>query len=178
MRLAPTKSARRALALLVAGALMLPAWGRAAPLLQAGALDQPLLAANMCGAGDPGDVYFTLAATGDTFPHENIQNAGEAQGYDYLFDHVRPFLKAADLAYTNFDGAMLAGSPYSGYPAFNYNPRLAPALKNAGIGLVSTANNHILDRGPEGLDATLQVLQQAGIMQHGTVASAAAPPRP
>jgi hypothetical protein len=174
MRLAATKPARRVFALLVAGALMLPAVGRAAPVHQAGALDQPLLAANMCGAGDPGDVHFTLAATGDTFPHENIQNVGEAQGYDYLFDHVRPFLKAADLAYTNFDGAMLEGSPYTGYPAFNYNPKLAPALKNAGIGLVSTANNHIMDRGPEGLDATLTVLEQAGIAQHGTVPSQAA----
>jgi hypothetical protein len=179
MRLASTKPARRILALLVAGALVLPAAGRAAPLPQAGALDQPLLAANICGAGDPGEIHFTLAATGDTFPHENIQNAGEAQGYDYLFDHVRPFLKAADLAYTNFDGAMLAGSAYTGYPAFNYNPKLAAALKNAGIGLVSTANNHIMDRGPEGLDATLQVLHQAGIAQHGSGASQVADqPRP
>jgi hypothetical protein len=142
-------------------------------------LDSPLLAANMCGAGDPRDVHFTIAATGDTFPHEPIQAVGEAQGYDYLFDHIRPFLKAADLAYTNFDGAMLEGSPYTGYPAFNYNPKLAAALKNAGIGLVSTANNHILDRGPEGLDATLGVLKQNGIQQHGAVLSAAAvQPRP
>jgi hypothetical protein len=127
----------------------------------------------MCGAGDPGDIHFTLAATGDTFPHENIQAAAEAQGYDYLFDRVRPFLKAADLAYTNLDGAMLEGSPTSGYPNFNYSPKLAAALKGAGIGLVSTANNHILDRGPEGLDATLSVLQQNGILQHGTIASQA-----
>ncbi len=31
-----------------------------------------------------------------------------------------------------------------------------------------------MDRGPAGLDATLQVLQQAGIVQHGAVASPAA----
>ncbi|HEU5100613.1 MAG TPA: CapA family protein, partial [Roseiflexaceae bacterium] len=176
------KLARRAAALLLAAiALALPATvGQAAPRFQRGdGLDQPLLGANMCGAGNPGDVHFTFAATGDTFPHENIQYVAEAQGYDYLFDHVRPFLKVADLAYTNFDGAMLEGSSYSGYPAFNYNPRLAGALKNAGVGLVSTANNHIMDRGPEGLDATLRVLQQAGIAQHGTVESAAAAqPRP
>jgi poly-gamma-glutamate synthesis protein (capsule biosynthesis protein) len=144
----------------------------AAPAPQrADGLDTPLLAANMCGAGDPGDIHFTLAATGDTFPHENIQATAEAQGYDYLFERVRPFLKAADLAYTNFDGAMLEGSPTSGYPNFNYSPKLATALRGAGIGVVSTANNHILDRGPEGLDATLNVLQQNGILQHGTVAS-------
>lgn len=142
-------------------------------------LTTPLLTANNCGDGSGGETQFTIAATGDTFPHENIQAVGEAQGYDYLFDQLRPFLKAADLAYTNFDGAMLAGAGYSGYPAFNYNPALAAALKNAGIGLVSTANNHILDRGPEGLDATMRVLDEAGIRYHGTVASGnTSAPRP
>jgi poly-gamma-glutamate synthesis protein (capsule biosynthesis protein) len=166
------------LTLLVAFVLLTP-FGPAARAQGGGPLEQPLLAANMCGAGDPSDQQFTLAATGDTFPHENIQAVGEAQGYDYLFDYVRPFLKAADLAYTNFDGAMLEGSPYTGYPAFNYNPKLAAALHSAGIGIVSTANNHIMDRGPEGLDATLNVLQASGIQQHGTVPSgAASQPRP
>jgi len=55
--------------------------------------------------------------------HEPIQAVGEAQGYDYLFDHIRPFFKATDLAYTHLDGAMLEGSLYIGYPAFNYNPK-------------------------------------------------------
>ncbi len=134
-------------------------------------LDQPLLAANLCGAGDGAETHFTLAATGDSFPHENIQAVGEAQGYGVLFDYVRPYLQAADLAYTNFDGAMLEGAGYSGYPNFNFNPALATALREAGISLVSTANNHILDRGPEGLDATLAVLEANGIRQHGAVRS-------
>jgi poly-gamma-glutamate capsule biosynthesis protein CapA/YwtB (metallophosphatase superfamily) len=141
----------------------------------------PLADWNRCGAGDPADVHFTFAATGDTFPHMNIQAVGEAQGYDVLFDYLRPFLQAADIAYTNFDGAMLASRPISGYPNFNYSPALATALKNAGIDLVSTANNHILDHGPAGIDATLAVLEQNSIQQHGTISSAAAiagEPRP
>jgi hypothetical protein len=183
MRILLARRARVILAALLAVCLAAPVsppLRATAPAPQrADGLDTPLRAANMCGAGDPGDIHFTLAATGDTFPHENIQAAAEAQGYDYLFDRVRPFLKAADLAYTNFDGAMLEGSPTSGYPNFNYSPKLAAALKSAGIGVVSTANNHILDRGPEGLDATLSVLQQNGIVQHGTIASQAGDrPRP
>jgi poly-gamma-glutamate synthesis protein (capsule biosynthesis protein) len=151
----------------------------AAPIGQSDPLDAPLTHIPQCGPGDPRDLHFTIAATGDTFPHENIQAVGEAQGYDVLFDYLRPFLSAADLAYTNFDGAMLSGSPYTGYPNFNYNPALATALKNAGIDAVSTANNHILDRGPQGLDATLAVLDAAGIMHHGAApSSAAADPRP
>lgn len=163
-----------ALALAAAHPLAAPDTTATPRALREDQLDTPLLAANMCGAGDAGDVHFTIAATGDTFPHENIQAAAEANGYDWLFDHLRPFLQAADIGYTNFDGAMLEGSPHSGYPLFNYSPALADALKRAGIGLVSTANNHIMDRGPEGLDATLAVLARSGIQQHGTVSSAEA----
>ncbi len=141
-------------------------------------LDVPLPTTDNCGSGAIGETHFTLAATGDTFPHENIQAAAEAKGYDWLFEHVRPYLESADLAYTNFDGAMLDGSPLSGYPTFNFSPRLATALHSAGIDVVSTANNHILDRGPQGLDATLGVLEQNGILQHGAVRSDAAGERP
>ncbi len=159
--------------------LLIAGFARDVTAQHADGLDMPLLAANMCGDGNPDDTHFTFAATGDTFLHENIQAVGETHGYDYLFDYVRPFLQAADIAYANFDGAMLAGSPYTGYPAFNFNPALAPALRNAGIGVVSTANNHILDRGPHGLDATLAVLDQAGILHHGAVStSASSQPRP
>lgn len=146
----------------------------AAPHAQGTAdLSTPLRDTFSCGAGLPGETHFTLAATGDTFPHENIQAAAEANGYDWLFDNVRPFLAVADVAYTNFDGAMLEGAGYTGYPTFNYNPALAAALKNAHVDLVSTANNHILDRGPEGLDATMQVLARNSIRYHGTVPSSA-----
>jgi hypothetical protein len=134
-------------------------------------LDAALAQGDDCGDGVPGAVEFVLAATGDTFPHENIQAVGEAQGYDVLFEHVRPFLRAADVGYTNLDGAMLAGAGYTGYPLFNFNPQLATALRNAGVTLVSTANNHILDRGPAGLDATLGVLDANGIAHHGAVRS-------
>ncbi|MGQ9927914.1 MAG: CapA family protein [Chloroflexaceae bacterium] len=150
--------------------------GGAARAQRADGLDQPLLAANLCGSGAGSEIHFTIAATGDTFPHENIQAVGESQGYDVLFDAVRPFLQAADLAYTNFDGAILEGSPISGYPLFNFNPALATALRNAGIDVVSTANNHILDRGPEGIDATLRVLEANGILQHGTALMGAVRP--
>jgi hypothetical protein len=149
------------------------------PSPRADGLDTPLTSVNRCGAGNPNDVHFTIAATGDTLLHRNIQAAGQSQGYDYLFDHIRPFLQVADLGYTNIEGAMVEGSGYSGFPTFNYNPALAPALKKTGIDVVSSANNHIMDRGPEGVDATLNVLEEAGLAQHGAVpTSAVNDPRP
>jgi hypothetical protein len=129
-------------------------------------LDQPLTLPDRCPGPGESTLHVTIAATGDTFPHENIQQVGAAQGFDVLFDGVRPFLRAADLAYTNLDVAMLRGGGYTGYPLFNVSPELAPALRAAGIDVVSTANNHILDRGPEGIDATLDVLDAAGLAHH------------
>src|SRR5947208_484243 len=100
MRSVFARSLRSALVVLLAVCLIAlapPTHAAQPPPERGDGLDAPLLAANSCGAGAPGDVHFTLAATGDTFPHENIQATAEAQGYDYLFERVRPFLKAADL---------------------------------------------------------------------------------
>src|SRR5262249_15984106 len=64
MGLTPANLAWRAAALLLAASLAaLPTAAQ-----RDDRLDQPLLTANMCGAGDSGDTHFTLAATGDTFP--------------------------------------------------------------------------------------------------------------
>ncbi|NWJ94263.1 MAG: CapA family protein [Chloroflexi bacterium] len=135
-------------------------------------LTKPLPSFNSCGAGSAvGDTYFTLAAVGDLLLHYNIINTADRQGYDYLFDKVRPFLQAANLTYANFEGSSNPNAPYSGvFPLFNYDPKLAKAAAKAGIDLVSTANNHALDTGPSGLDATLGSLATAGLAQHGTTA--------
>ncbi|HEX2913073.1 MAG TPA: CapA family protein [Chloroflexia bacterium] len=129
-------------------------------------LTQPLNQLNQCGSGE--GTTFTLAAVGDILLHMYIQNIAEQRGYDYLFDQVRPFLTAADLTYANFEGNANPSAPRSEYPQFNYNPTLAGALKKAGVDVVSTANNHAIDTGPAGVDATLDTLDQAGLLHHGT----------
>lgn len=135
----------------------------------------PLQPATMCEPAAPDDVHFTIAATGDTLLHRNIQYVAEQNSYDYLFDYIRFYIQAADIAYTNLEGPMMADNPYTGYPAFNYNPALANALKRAGFDVVSTANNHILDRGQAGVAATLAALDKAGIAHHGAVLAETAP---
>jgi poly-gamma-glutamate synthesis protein (capsule biosynthesis protein) len=65
---------------------------------------------------------------------------------------------------TRFDNRV-----YSGFPRFNYHPSIADALRGAGVDIVQTANNHALDRGPLGVDRTLQALAEAGLQTTGTV---------
>jgi poly-gamma-glutamate capsule biosynthesis protein CapA/YwtB (metallophosphatase superfamily) len=135
-------------------------------------LTQPLTGFNSCGAGSSGgDTYFTIAAVGDLLLHYNIIDTANRLGYDYLFDKVRPYLQAADLTYANHEGTSNPNAPYSGdFPIFNYDPRLAKAAAKAGIDIVSTANNHAMDSGPGGVDATIQSLEAAGLAYHGTTA--------
>lgn len=58
--------------------------------------------------------------------------------------------------------------PYTGYPRFNYPPALAEGLRRGHIDIVSTANNHSLDRHGVGVDATLDALEAAGVCHTGT----------
>ena len=59
---------------------------------------------------------------------------------------------------------------YSGGPylQFNYHPMLAADLASSGIDVVSTANNHCLDRGLLGINSTLDALDDAGVAYTGT----------
>ncbi len=57
---------------------------------------------------------------------------------------------------------------YSGYPRFNSPDELVACLKNTGFDLVSTANNHALDQGINGLIRTIEVCDSMGLNHVGT----------
>ena len=60
---------------------------------------------------------------------------------------------------------------YSGYPTFNSPAALGTALKNIGIDVLSTANNHSIDKGEKGILSTLDTLDEIGIEHVGTYRS-------
>lgn len=67
----------------------------------------------------------------------------------------------------------LAGADlkYTGFPMFNAPPELASALKKAGFNIMTTANNHSLDRRELGVLRTLDHLKEQGLVTKGTAAS-------
>jgi len=124
-----------------------------------------------CGAA-PREIV--ISAIGDIMMHNTMITAGlqSAQAsYDYspFFRYVRPLLSASDLVIGNLE-TTLAGKAagYSGYPRFNSPEVLAANLKEAGIDVLTTANNHSLDKGYTGLAATLDHLDAAGLLHTGT----------
>jgi poly-gamma-glutamate synthesis protein (capsule biosynthesis protein) len=113
--------------------------------------------------------HYTLAAVGDVLLHTNIANTGEAKGYPFLFEVMKPYLERTDFTYGNFEGSVNKARPLSSFPIFNYSPKLATALAAAGFDVMSTANNHALDTGPAGADGSIDALDAAKILHAGTV---------
>ncbi|MFD2092333.1 CapA family protein [Blastococcus deserti] len=118
---------------------------------------------------------FTLLATGDVLVHQDrVLTSGARRadgGYDFsgVLAPVAPLIGAADLAICHLETPVAPeGGPYRRYPSFAVQPEIVPALAGAGYDLCSTASNHSLDDGTEGLVRTLDALDAAGIAHTGT----------
>ena len=115
-------------------------------------------------------------AAGDVMSHMPITNdAFVAASGTYSFSHMlqdaAEQLSGADYALANLETPLAGGPDYSGYPTFNAPDSLASDLRAAGFDLLSTANNHSLDRGTRGVYRTLDVLDQEGLAHAGTYRS-------
>jgi poly-gamma-glutamate capsule biosynthesis protein CapA/YwtB (metallophosphatase superfamily) len=82
---------------------------------------------------------------------------------------VAPMIVSADLAICHLETPVARpGGPYRGYPSFAVQPEIVDALAGAGYDVCSTASNHSLDDGTDGLVRTLDALDAAGIVSTGT----------
>src|SRR5664280_939650 len=120
-------------------------------------------------------VELTIAATGDLLIHMPIARQAQVyaggHGYDFrpMLAPVKPLLAAADLAICHLETPLSADDTnISGYPVFNTPHELADAIKEAGYKGCSTASNHAIDAGADGVTATLDALDEAGIAHAGT----------
>lgn len=123
------------------------------------------------------NIVSTLAVCGDAMSHmPQTRDAYDSQAgaYDYkpMIRFAKPWIEQADYAVVNLETTFAGGPDYSGFPAFNTPDALGDALKDAGFDLVSTANNHCLDRGYDGMVRTLDVLDKLGLAHVGTYRSA------
>ncbi|MFM9369875.1 CapA family protein [Streptomyces sp. Da 82-17] len=121
---------------------------------------------------------FTLAASGDVLPHDSIirQAAADADGdgYDFrkMFAAARPVISKADLALCHMETVYGEKGDYSGYPAFKSPPQVARALADTGYDGCSTASNHTLDDGADGIERTLDAMDEAGLKHAGSARTA------
>lgn len=103
---------------------------------------------------DAGDDADTTVDGMDFFPMLSAQQKYVA-GADIGICHMETPLAEPD-------------GPFENYPAFSVPPQVLPALVKTGYDACSTASNHTLDQGTDGIDRTLDDLDAAGLIHDGS----------
>jgi poly-gamma-glutamate synthesis protein (capsule biosynthesis protein) len=108
---------------------------------------------------------------GDAMLGRHVRDVMRKDGIHAPLEAVTPLLRAADLAIVNLECALTDsiehwhGDPKAYY--FGALPDAGQALFDAGVRLVSLANNHTLDFDVQGLADTLRILDAYGIAHTG-----------
>jgi len=109
---------------------------------------------------------------------DQVKRAYDGENYDFseLFEYTKEHIASADLAIGVFEGP-LAGEEAE-YSNSNYDDgkqlwlnfpdAFAKEVKATGFDLVTTANNHVLDRGVAGEKRTIDVMDKIGLEHIGS----------
>lgn len=119
-------------------------------------------------------VTASLAVTGDIMVHSYQYEEAYDQStgkYDFMhnFTDMKKYFDSADYSIGNFE-TVLAGEDVgiSDYPCFNTPDSFLDSLEYSGIDFVTTANNHCMDKGTDGLLRTIDKLDEYGFDHTGT----------
>jgi len=104
----------------------------------------------------------------------------DENSYDFSpsFDFISPYLQEGDLVIGDLEVSQAGPdvsyggySGYTGWPLFNSPQELTDALYDAGINIFNLANNHVLDRGYDGLMNTIDHIRGMGAITIGAYKS-------
>lgn len=123
----------------------------------------------------------TFAFTGDVLSHTPLINQAKRTAianstpelqleYDFrpMFLDIKPLVSGVDVAVCHLETPIAPdGEELSTYPFFGVPKEITAAIADAGFDRCSTASNHTYDRGNDGIDATINALEDAGIDQSG-----------
>ncbi|QVQ54625.1 CapA family protein [Spiractinospora alimapuensis] len=116
----------------------------------------------------------TLVGGGDLLIHPPVWEQAEEDGDDDLdfseiFAGIAPRVSAADLALCHLETPLAEPEgPFAGYPVFEGPPQVVAGAASAGYDGCSTASNHTLDKGEDGVVRTLDALEEQGLGAAGS----------
>jgi poly-gamma-glutamate synthesis protein (capsule biosynthesis protein) len=117
----------------------------------------------------------TIGAVGDVLMHEAVKRSAETHGrgapdggYAWLYAPIADLLSAPDLTFANLETPIAPGAPGGTREyVFNAPPEAVAALRDAGIDVVSVANNHAFDQGRPGFEETVRRVEAGGLRAVG-----------
>jgi poly-gamma-glutamate synthesis protein (capsule biosynthesis protein) len=118
----------------------------------------------------------SIMIAGDVMLDRGVRSLGRKYGYESLFEAVAPLFKKADITAVNLEGPITGNASKTLLPdgktskelTFTFATTTAKALEDAGISIVSLANNHTDNFGSSGLKETKDWLDRAGIKWFGS----------
>lgn len=117
-------------------------------------------------AEDISTVY--ISAVGDLMARKRL----EEENSIHLYDDVQDELFDADIVFGNLETPAHPDRGSRPFPSYNLSAEATRVYlgidRPHGFDVVSTANNHVLDQGEEGLLATLDHLDELGVMHVGS----------
>jgi len=119
------------------------------------------------------DTTINVVAVGDilceTPIYESVYDS-EADKYNFysIFANISKYTSEADITIGLLETNFVKGEEISGTGKYNSPKEFAETLKNIGIDVLNTANNHSLDYGLEGVKSTIDYLESLEIATTGT----------
>ncbi|HSN37267.1 MAG TPA: CapA family protein [Arthrobacter sp.] len=110
-----------------------------------------------------------IALLGDVMLGRLVNEQLRRVGADYPWGDTGSVLNTADLTIANLECVLAAGGQPETGKVFHFrsDPKNVASLRSAGIGMVSLANNHVLDYGKSAFREMLPTLDAAGILHAG-----------
>ena len=110
-----------------------------------------------------------IALLGDVMLGRLVNERLRRVGAEYPWGDTASLLRRADLTVANLECVLAAGGEPEAGKVFHFrsDPKNVASLRSAGIGMVSLANNHVLDYGASAFREMLPVLDSAGILHAG-----------
>jgi len=103
---------------------------------------------------------------------------GEKYDFTYSFEKVKPVFNQADLVVGNLETMIFPEAPYRtekyvSEQNFHCNApvEFLDAIRNAGVDMLTNANNHDLDTGAVGIGETIDFVEKFGFIHTGTFKS-------
>lgn len=111
----------------------------------------------------------TLVVTGDILTARDVNNeAVSRNNFVYVFSHIAPILKKADLTYINLETPLLSTCALTTTGMiFCGSEKHTDGLISAGVDVASLANNHMNNHGLRGIKETQKILTSVGIAAAG-----------
>lgn len=114
-----------------------------------------------------------IVAVGDINLAAGVGRVMQVKGIRYPFAPTRAMLRGADIAFGNLEcsvakcGTALPDKKFT----FRADPKMTPALADAGFDVVSLANNHAWDYGRDALAETVNNVRGVGVLTVGAGAN-------